>query len=239
MLFIGKLIEPVGCMENFRAAAYEDSGKNLITYQGGNAIVRNGKFNLKGTTMSFAEKILDGMVDENGHCGERGLSEKQFGILSENLQLVSSESAGGWQGSLGKFIEFTIDIYEGFIGKYHVKLQAYHHFHTAYTVVFVEKWIDEFPDLSKSEYAYTEKTRVDIDVLCIKHRSFSRCYDGWNVTQTHVYTFVDDSENCFVWFASKDQQITVGGKYKLRATVKCHNEYKGIKQTVVTRGKIC
>ena len=36
-------------------------------------------------TKSFAEQILDSMVDEDGHCGERGLSPKQFAILSERL----------------------------------------------------------------------------------------------------------------------------------------------------------
>lgn len=44
---------------------------------------------------TFAEKIIDSMVDENDHCGERGLSEKQFDILYKHLHLTETIQRGG------------------------------------------------------------------------------------------------------------------------------------------------
>lgn len=188
--------------------------------------------------MCFAEKILDSMVDENGHCGERGLSEKQFRVLSENLPIVKERDAGGWVGNYGGSIGFTEDIYDGYIGKYHVVLSCFHHFHNRYTVVSIDKWAEKVPDFSHSEFIGTEKKREDFTLMLLSKKILTNCYDGYNTTLTYLYTFADDAENCFVWFASKPIVCEVGGKITLRATVKCHKEYRGIKQTVVTRGKI-
>ena len=54
----------------------------------------------------------------------------------------------------------------------------------------------------------------------------------------HIYTFVDELNNCYVWFASKEQPFCVGDVCKLRATIRNHQEFKGIKQTVITRGRV-
>lgn len=53
---------------------------------------------------------------------------------------------------------------------------------------------------------------------------------------THVYGFQDRVGNFAVWFASTDSDLQLGRTYRIKATVKDHGEYKGIKQTVLTRG---
>lgn len=189
--------------------------------------------------MCFAEKIIDSMVDENGHCGERGISKKQFYILAENLPLVvSGRNTGGWSGNCGGGIRFTEDIYDGYIGKYHVVLKCFHHFNDAHSVISIDKWTEKVPDFAHSEFIGTEKKRDDFSLMLVSEKILFNCYDGYHETATYLYTFADDAENCFVWFASKPIDCNVGGKLTLRATVKCHKEYRGIKQTVITRGKV-
>lgn len=182
--------------------------------------------------MCFAEKILDSMVNECGYCGERGLSQKQFNILSKNLNVISEKAVGGWSGHYGG-ITFYETIYDGFIGKYHVRLRRLNHFNNQYTVVMVESWTDNLPDMTQSEYQHVEKMRTDMDLMLIKEKRFLNNYDAF----TYVYTFADQSENCYVWFASKEQPISVGDTCKLRATVKGYKEFNGVKQTIITRGK--
>lgn len=58
-------------------------------------------------TKSFAERIIDSMVDENGHCGERGLSPKQFAILSEHLEEGETENRGGAYNRTFTSTDFT------------------------------------------------------------------------------------------------------------------------------------
>jgi hypothetical protein len=45
----------------------------------------------------------------------------------------------------------------------------------------------------------------------------------------------DDQGNLFVWSASKSIEVEAGDKVNLTATVKAHDEYKGVKQTRLTR----
>lgn len=51
---------------------------------------------------------------------------------------------------------------------------------------------------------------------------------------TYLYNMVDPNGNVFKWFASTTA-LEVGETYNLKATVKKHDEWKGQKQTVLTR----
>lgn len=44
--------------------------------------------------------------------------------------------------------------------------------------------------------------------------------------------------NVAVWFSSKSIQLEVGKEYELRGSIKAHEEYKGTKQTIMTRCKV-
>ena len=54
---------------------------------------------------------------------------------------------------------------------------------------------------------------------------------------TAIHNLVDAAGNRAVWFSSSDV-LEQGKTYRLKATVKAHEEYKGIAQTVITRCKV-
>lgn len=57
--------------------------------------------------------------------------------------------------------------------------------------------------------------------------------------ETHyIYKFTDGNGNTVVWKTSSFQEFTNGEKYTVKGTIKEHNEYKGDKQTTLTRCKI-
>jgi hypothetical protein len=54
---------------------------------------------------------------------------------------------------------------------------------------------------------------------------------------THIHKMVDEAGNEYTWFASSEC-LEQGQTYTLKATVKAHDEYKGTKQTIITRAKV-
>ena len=66
----------------------------------------------------------------------------------------------------------------------------------------------------------------------------------WGTTFIHLYH--DDDGHKFKWSSSCGncgktlnwKEYEVGHKYLMKGTVKSHNEYKGVKQTVITRCKV-
>lgn len=219
----------------------------------------------RGTKMSkaFAEKIIDSMVDENGNCGERGLSAKQFTILSELLEETDWEYVTSWQGDYGHRDFYSKD-FIGNIGKYHVQLNWYAHFNDRYTVTSIElRDADEYQeeldaearmremrDFSNSEWVSEPKKRIDLKLTLVNDYVYEGCsYSYYDDGIRHIYTFRDDSGNCLVWKTQKvidcyDKETEewteaeVGSFIEMRATVKEHGEYRGNKQTVITRPQI-
>lgn len=83
---------------------------------------------------------------------------------------------------------------------------------------------------SHSEYVGEEKERLrDLEVTLTAVRSF----DGYYGT-TFIYTFMQ-GENVLVWMTSSCKDIEVGVQLLLTGTVKKHSEYKGVKQTTLSR----
>lgn len=82
-----------------------------------------------------------------------------------------------------------------------------------------------------SEYIGNIKERITINI-----QSF-QCVTSWETDfgTTRIYKIVDKDGNIFTWKTGntidEDAEIIVG-------TVKAHNEYKGVKQTEITRCKI-
>lgn len=52
---------------------------------------------------------------------------------------------------------------------------------------------------------------------------------------TWIIGMVDETGNQAVWFASRNPDVEVGKVYKVKGTVKSHNDYKGVAQTALTR----
>ena len=83
---------------------------------------------------------------------------------------------------------------------------------------------------SNSEYLGEVKERLrDLEVTLTDVRAF----DGFYGT-TFIYTFAYN-EDVLVWMTSSCKDIEVGEKLLLTGTVKEHSEYKGIKQTKMSR----
>jgi len=83
--------------------------------------------------------------------------------------------------------------------------------------------------LPPSQHVGTVKARVDVTL------TVERIFDvdnEWGATHIHVMT--DDAGNVFKWFASAER-LEIGERYHVRGTVKSHGEYKGRKETVLSR----
>lgn len=190
----------------------------------------------------FAEKIINSMVDEYGRCGERGLTRKQFNILSQCLlQAHETEVVGRWIGD-STTRNFTSTDYTGRIGKYHVTINEYFHFNPRYTVKSIERVYDESEeDLEKAErellanidWHYEVDERIDnayVKLVYMKFVGYGEYGERW------LYKFTDDN-SMFVWFAAY-KDIEAGMHFKLSGTVKALDEFNGVKQTVITRGRL-
>ena len=86
---------------------------------------------------------------------------------------------------------------------------------------------------SKSEYIGEVKDRLrDLSVTLTGVRQM----DGYYGTTT-IYTF-EMGDNVLVWMTSTSQNIEVGEHVLLTGTVKEHSEFRGVKQTKLSRCKI-
>lgn len=189
--------------------------------------------------IGFAVEMLDGMVDEQGRCGERGLSEKQFEVLARYLQASEPEPMGGWKGSMGGSVGFYRTEHTGTIGRYRVHLSCRHHFHMGCAVESIEPWIEQLPDPSASEWVGEVGERGDFGLTLIRKGGYMRdSFNGYGTEWASVYTLVDDDQNRFVWKTTCELRAECGERVRVRATVKAHEDYKGAKQTVLTRCKV-
>ena len=75
-----------------------------------------------------------------------------------------------------------------------------------------------------------EKVTLEV-VLANKHETQS--YYGYMC----YHTFKDSEGHTFVWMTSSRPAMKVGNTYKIKASIKEHSEYKGEKQTFITRVK--
>ena len=86
-------------------------------------------------------------------------------------------------------------------------------------------------EMQKSEYQGKVKDKLsELQVRVQSIRGYDSMY-GY----VRVYTFVDDNANLYVWKTSAGFEVNVGEMLSLKGTIKEHSEYKGVKQTVLTR----
>ena len=84
-----------------------------------------------------------------------------------------------------------------------------------------------------NEYAGSvgDKITTEATIECVTG------FDGY-YGYMYVYNFKDVHGHMLVWFTSKDLGVDMGDKICISGTIKKLNEYKGIKQTVLTRCKV-
>lgn len=88
------------------------------------------------------------------------------------------------------------------------------------------------PDEVPSEYIGEEGDKIEIELVLDKIRGFNSMY-GY----TYIYCF-KAGNNVVVWMTQKGLDLEEGGKVTVKATIKEHSEYDGVKQTVITRAKV-
>jgi hypothetical protein len=94
-------------------------------------------------------------------------------------------------------------------------------------------------DARKAGYFGELKKRVNLEVTVVGLRSWE---SEWGTT--HFYRMVDDEGHLFVWFGSKSlsdedrREIDPGDRIRIRTTIKKHDMYKEVPQTVVTRTQL-
>lgn len=87
-----------------------------------------------------------------------------------------------------------------------------------------------------NEHFGKEKVRSEMTLKLVRINDFDHTYGT-----TFVHGFLDEAGRTAVWFGSKrlrDENkdlIEVGSKVVVKATIKGHDEYKGTKQTLITR----
>lgn len=85
----------------------------------------------------------------------------------------------------------------------------------------------------KTEWYGSIKDKVDLKVKLIRRGSYDTMYGT-----TYVYTFEDAQGHQLVWKTGTWLEQESGAEMTLKGTVKDHSEYKGIKQTELTRCKV-
>lgn len=94
-----------------------------------------------------------------------------------------------------------------------------------------EKW--EADHAPKTEWYGSIKDKVDLSVTLKTIRGFDGVY-GW----TSILTFEDHQGHQFIWKTGSYVEVQEGAEVTLKGTIKAHTEYKGIKQTELTRCKV-
>ncbi len=76
---------------------------------------------------------------------------------------------------------------------------------------------------------------ANIEATCTHHQIIDSQYGT-----THLYKFIDMDGNVYAWFSSnRITALAIGDQMKLvKGTVKDHNEFRGEKQTLITRCKV-
>jgi len=87
-------------------------------------------------------------------------------------------------------------------------------------------------DLSKSEHVGALKERLEFDVRVIGKRWVEGYYGS-----SALIRMLDANDNLFVTFASGNfgDDVNIEDKVTIRGTVKKHDEFKGVKQTILNR----
>ena len=108
----------------------------------------------------------------------------------------------------------------------------YHYLSTAQSFV-AQKIAPEQEETTPSEWVGTIGDKLVTTVTFVRK--------GWCDTRfggSNIYTFRDVDGAELVWFTSVLLDKEIGDTFKIKATVKAHNEYKGKKNTVISRAKI-
>lgn len=107
----------------------------------------------------------------------------------------------------------------------------------------------ETKDEKESDYIGNVGDKITVDVTFKRESSFSYKAQFSYYEQTmYIYTFIDENNNVLVWkttgmlgYEDENGRYAVykeGDKLTIKGTIKAHDVYNGVKQTVLTRVKV-
>jgi hypothetical protein len=105
----------------------------------------------------------------------------------------------------------------------------------------VEKRQKEEEKTAQSAYQGEVGDKITIESATVKCAGVTEKQVGWRMTvYTFIYKITDKSGNLYTWFASKKIEGDNGEEMikTITGTVKDHSEYRGAKQTILTRCKV-
>lgn len=102
---------------------------------------------------------------------------------------------------------------------------------TLYLKELKERW--EANNAPETEWFGSIKDKVDLVVTLIRRGNYDTMYGT-----TFVYTFEDTQGHQLIWKTGTYLEQKIGSQVSLKGTIKAHSEYKGIKQTELTRCKV-
>lgn len=103
----------------------------------------------------------------------------------------------------------------------------------SYAIVAMNRYLNKSADKSTSQYVGKVKDKIESALKVTGISTFATRFG-----ESTIYRFVDENGNALIWFSSSDVAMEKGKTYKISATVKEHNEYKGTRQTVLMRCKV-
>jgi len=116
-----------------------------------------------------------------------------------------------------------------------------------------EKKATQQKEESISDYIGTPGEKIQVELIYMNSFSYEFQYSAYSTQTNFIHKFLDNNGNIFVWKTAKSIKEIVNGKnfytkecidinighnLKLKGSIKEHNEYKGEKQTILTRCKI-
>lgn len=116
-------------------------------------------------------------------------------------------------------------------------LDTWEYKHPAEIDAFIEVKQAEYAPKTESEYIGNVGDTISITATLVSIHTFTTHFSYYGETN-YIYKFSDKKGNTLVWKTSSFQEIEEGNTYEIKGKVKEHSEYKGDKQTVITRCKL-
>lgn len=107
--------------------------------------------------------------------------------------------------------------------------------------LWIQKTIKEIKNKNapktESRWIGSVGDKIELDVKFKRSFSFETHFTYRGETN-FIYKFADEEGNTVMWKTGKHLDLEENHDYKISGTIKAHDEYKGDKQTVLTRCKI-
>ena len=194
---------------------------------------------------SYIQAIAYYYVSKFGYNKQSESNSTVKGMISE---LTSTDSKIGDVGKYQKSIQSILDD----ITKYAKSLEGVSEFiynckiawlneYTEYRnfvfiAFFVKMYIEyqaKNKNVNNSKFVGNINDKIIIDIKSYRVLYTKSPY-SYYAQDSYVYEIIDNDGNVYIWSTASYLENVK----KIKATVKEHNEYKGVKQTVITRGKI-